>query len=230
MGDWAAVGGAFDPFGVSFPGFLIHVVAIETRHHAHPFGLGGFGEVAEQVAVPQELAAVMVRDARGIECHDAAGAEQEGVELQAGPIVHPPGDVELDRVALVEIRLAAALHGGVPGTGVIGRAEERGGRQGGSRDYCQKVAAGYGRDAWVGVHTQDVLSANQGCKEAADRGVCKRGARMSEPRNGLNVTSSLRCGSRSRSNSDSSLTRGRHSASRPGWSRQKPGNWLILAQ
>ena len=71
---------------------------------------------------------MVIGDAGGIERHDAAGVEQQGIQFEAAPVIHPGRDIQLLRVLLVEVDLAAAPHVLVPGrggTGELRRPEER---------------------------------------------------------------------------------------------------------
>jgi hypothetical protein len=70
---------------------------------------------APVAATPQELAALVIRDPGGVKRHDAASVEQQGVQFEAAPVVQPWRDVQLLRILLVEVDLAAAPHVLIPG-------------------------------------------------------------------------------------------------------------------
>src|SRR5262249_20791732 len=87
--------GAPEPLGPGLQRFAVSEIAVQPGHDANPPRLRGLGEIAEKIAIPQELAPVMQRNFGGIERYDAAGVEQQRVHFETTPVVDPLRDIEL---------------------------------------------------------------------------------------------------------------------------------------
>ena len=73
------------------------------------------GQVAKQVTSAQELTSMLVRDLRRIKGDNPASIYEDGIHFKRSPIVHPGIGVQGERVTLVQVKLAAPAHGGIPG-------------------------------------------------------------------------------------------------------------------
>src|SRR6266480_2263296 len=112
-----AVAVALEPLGVRPQRLLPGVVAVHACHDPDAARAGRGGHLAEQVARAEERAAMMIRDVGRVEGHDPAAVNEQGVHTQRSPVLGPRCHVEREGVALVEVELSAAAHGGVPGRG-----------------------------------------------------------------------------------------------------------------
>src|SRR2546425_3380084 len=114
---WArrSIAVALEPFGVRFQRLFISVVAIHSRNDMEV----ALGErrrhLAEQIPRAQELATMMVRNLRWIESHNAPAIDQYRIHFERSPVVGPLVHIHRQRIALVEVDLAAPAHRCVPG-------------------------------------------------------------------------------------------------------------------
>src|SRR5713226_3986389 len=92
---------ALKPFRPAFQNIFMLPVRLNTSDNANAALLRRLEVVAEQIAVTQELALVMIGNPSGVEGHEAAAGENEAVQFQAGPIVYPCVDVQHLWVVLV---------------------------------------------------------------------------------------------------------------------------------
>ena len=115
----AAVAVPFKPLRARLERFFIRVIAVHPRHHAQAALPRCRDHLTEQVARAEELAAVVVRDLGRVESDDAAAVQEHGIDLERGPVVGPGICVHGERVAFVEVDLAAAPHRGIPGFTVL---------------------------------------------------------------------------------------------------------------
>ena len=133
---------ALEPFGMGIQRVPVRVVAVHARDQTHVSRFRRSRQLAEQIARSEELAAVVIAHVGRIERDDAAAVEEQGVELQRRPVVDPTGHVERERIAFVEIQLAAAPHRRVPrtlGSGRVTRTDRRDDQR--SRRCRKKFAA-----------------------------------------------------------------------------------------
>src|SRR2546425_10605106 len=114
---WArrSIAVALEPFGVRFQRLFISVVAIHSRNDMEVARGERRRQLAEQIPRAQELATMMVRNLRWIECYDAASVDQHRINFERSPVVGPGINIHRERVALVEVDLAAPAHRCVPG-------------------------------------------------------------------------------------------------------------------
>jgi hypothetical protein len=64
--------------------------------------------IAEEIAVAKKLAAAVEGDLSGIEGDNSGNADEDGVDLEALPVIGPPFDVECNGVVLGEVQLTDA--------------------------------------------------------------------------------------------------------------------------
>src|SRR2546425_10208201 len=89
MGARRSIAVAFEPLGVGLQRYFISVVAIHASNDMN-IALGERRRhLAEQIARAQELAAMMVRNLRGIECYDAPSVDEHRIDFERCPVVGP---------------------------------------------------------------------------------------------------------------------------------------------
>src|ERR1019366_8621203 len=74
----------------------------------------GAGEFAVKIAVTERGGTIMQRELARIIRNDAAGIEDDALNLRALPVLPPPGDVILLRVNLRDVRLSPAQGAAIP--------------------------------------------------------------------------------------------------------------------
>src|SRR5207247_10121425 len=84
------------------------------RDDPHAAGRGSRDQLAEQIARSEIRTLVVIRNGSRVKRDDAATVQEQRVQLERSPVCDPRGDVQRQRVALIEVELAAASHRRVP--------------------------------------------------------------------------------------------------------------------
>ncbi len=98
-------------------------VGAQAGDDAQSAFLGRGGAGAKKIPVAEELASPVKGYLGRIKSQDAGHADQHGVHLEARPVISPRLDIELDRIALVEVELSdppdplVPAHGRLPAAG-----------------------------------------------------------------------------------------------------------------
>src|ERR1039458_5529878 len=109
-----AVGVRGKPVRVRAIKILMHAIGIHAGEHGQSVLARGAGEFAVKIAVTERDGAIMQRKLAGIIGNNAAGIDDDALNLRALPVLPPPGDVVSLRVNLCDVRLSPAQGAAIP--------------------------------------------------------------------------------------------------------------------
>ena len=89
-------------------------VRVHPRHHEEPVVVRRLRQLAEEVAAVEELRAMVQRELARVVGDDAAGVDDDGLDLRALPVRAPPGDVVADGILLGDVGLAPEIGAAIP--------------------------------------------------------------------------------------------------------------------
>ena len=111
---------ASEPIGMGFEKIFGGAIRIHARDDDKSFGMGGFGEIAVEVAIAEEFGAMLQGELAGVVGNDAARIDDDALDLGTLPEGAPPRDVVAGRVYFGDVGLAPARGAAVPGFGCSG--------------------------------------------------------------------------------------------------------------
>ena len=117
-----AVRVAGEPVGMRLEEILGGAVRVHPRHHEDPVVVRRLRQLAEEVAAVEELRPMVQRELARVVGDDAAGVDDNGLDLRALPLRAPPGDVVADWILLRDVGLAPEVGAAIPGASAPERA------------------------------------------------------------------------------------------------------------
>src|ERR1039458_1604998 len=109
-----AAGVQGEPIRVRAIKVLMRAIGIHAGEHGQSVLVRGAGEFAVKIAVTERGGAIMQRKLAGIIGNNAAGIDDDALNLRALPVLPPPGDVVSLRVNLRDVRLPPAQGAAIP--------------------------------------------------------------------------------------------------------------------
>jgi len=120
---------------------------------------GSVHEFAEEIAIAQELRAMVQRELARVVGDDAAGVDDDGLDLGPLPVGAPPADVVADGIFLGDVGLAPAVGAAVPGNRRHLRRQRQG--QARAKEFASRPSA---------VHAPQYSDGRAGRSRAAHSG------------------------------------------------------------
>ena len=110
-----AVRVAGEPVRVRLEEIVGGAIRVHPRHHEEPVVVRRFRQLPEEVAAVEELRTMVQRILARVVGDDAAGVDDNGLDLRALPLGAPPGDVIADRILFRDVGLAPQVGAAIPG-------------------------------------------------------------------------------------------------------------------
>ena len=129
---------------------LVGTVGIHAGQHHQAVLVGRTSQLAVEVAVAQRRRTIVQRELARVVGDDAAGIDDDALDLRPLPVLPPPGDVVAGRVDLGDVRLRPAVRAPIPrdrgnGTVLLLFAVGR-------RDAAYRGRRGYRLDELASLH------------------------------------------------------------------------------
>src|SRR6185436_2605374 len=125
--------------GMRLEEILCRPVRVHPRHHEQPVVVRRPGQLAEEIASAEELGAMVQREPARVVGDDAAGVDDDGLDLGPLPVGAPPADVVADGIFLGDVGLAPAVGTAVPGNRCRLRRQRQG--QASAEEFAPRPAA-----------------------------------------------------------------------------------------